>query len=146
MHSVTKRSDELKIIPLEEMFAGIFKIIHLCVSTSFTYIVVYNCKNNCCIAYCSMDPVSQRMGVSLIPLSQSNKWLMSAGILDMIKLTTTDTGLAFFKFRKRALSYDEYLIYLKDLATSYNLNFDDIKYRMQICGKPSTTMREDIKT
>lgn len=93
-----------------------------------------------------MDPVSQSMGVSLIPLSQSNKWLTSAGILDMVKLTTTDTGLAFFKFRKRALSYDEYLTYLEDLATSYNLNFEDMKYRMQTCGKPSTTMRDGTKT
>jgi len=83
-----------------------------------------------------MDPVSQQMGVLHIPLSQSNKWLISAGILDMIKLTTTDTGLAFFKFRKRALSYDEYMIYLKDLATSYDLDFEDMKYRMQISGKP----------
>ncbi|KAL6447744.1 hypothetical protein ACFW04_000120 [Cataglyphis niger] len=96
-----------------------------------------------------MDPISQHMGVSLIPLSQSNKWLMSAGILDMIKLTTTNTGLAFFKFRKRALSYDEYLAYLKDLSTSYNLNFEDMKYRMQISGKPTTihegTKKEDLR-
>ncbi|KMQ96020.1 serine threonine-protein kinase haspin-like protein [Lasius niger] len=76
---------------------------------------------------------------------KSNKWLMSAGILDMIKLTTTNTGLAFFKFRKRALSYDEYLIYLKDLAKSYNLNFEDMKHRMQTSGKP-TTVHEDTKT
>lgn len=92
-----------------------------------------------------MDPVSQHMGVSLIPLSQSNKWLMSAGILDMIKLTTTNTGLAFFKFRKRALSYDEYLIYLKDLATSYNLNFEDMKHRMQISSNLSTTVQKSTK-
>lgn len=92
-----------------------------------------------------MDPVSQHMGVSLIPLSQSNKWLMSAGILDMIKLTTTNTGLAFFKFRKRALSYDEYLIYLKDLATSYNLNFEDMKHRMQISSNLSTTVHKSTK-
>lgn len=117
MYSIPKRSDELKIIPLEEMFT----------------------------AYCSMDPVSQHMGVSLIPLSQSNKWLMSAGILDMIKLTTTNTGLAFFKFRKRALSYDEYLIYLKDLATSYNLNFEDMKHRMQISSNLSTTVQKSTK-
>lgn len=145
MYGVPKRSDELEIVPLKEMFEGIFKIIHPCFNPFFTYIAACNRKNNCCIAYCSMDPVSRSMGVLLIPLSQSNKWLMSAGILDMIKLTTTNTGLAFFKFRKRALSYDEYLIYLKDLAKSYNLNFEDMKHRMQTSGKP-TTVHEDTKT
>lgn len=143
MYSVPKKSDK-EIVPLEEMFAGIFKIIHPCFNLFFIY-TAYNRKNNCFIAYCSMDPVSRSMDVLLIPLSQSNKWLMSAGVLDMIKLTTTNTGLAFFKFRKRALSYDEYLTYLKDLATSHNLDFEDMKHRMQTSGKPKT-MQKDTKT
>ncbi|XP_011705182.1 PREDICTED: uncharacterized protein LOC105460436 [Wasmannia auropunctata] len=118
MHNVTdrKKGDKLQVVPLEEMFA----------------------------AYCNMDPISRRMNVLLIPLSQSNKWLISARILDMDKLTTTNTGLAFFKFRKRALSYEEYLTYLKDLAMLYNLNFEDMKYRLQISGKPSNM--HDTKT
>lgn len=83
-----------------------------------------------------MDPVSFDLNVQLIPLSQSDKWLISARILDMVTLTTTDTGFTFFKFRKRALSFEEYLIYLKDLAESKNLDFEEMKYKMQICGKP----------
>ncbi|KAG6802910.1 TPPP family protein [Apis mellifera caucasica] len=102
------KKDEPEVIPLEEMFK----------------------------AYCEMDPVSSDLNVQLIPLSQSDKWLISARILDMVTLTTTDTGLTFFKFRKRALSFEEYLIYLKDLAESKNLDFEDMKYKMQICGKP----------
>ncbi|CAK9817992.1 Tubulin polymerization-promoting protein homolog [Anthophora plagiata] len=103
-----QKKDEPEIIPLEDMF----------------------------VAYCQMDPVSFEQNVELLPLSQSDKWLISARILNMITLTTTDTGLAFFKFRKRALNYDEYLTYLEDLATTRNLDFEDMKYKMQTCGMP----------
>lgn len=83
-----------------------------------------------------MDQISFEQNVDLLPLSQSDKWLISARILDMVTLTNTDTGLAFFKFRKRALTFEEYLSYLKMLAESKNLNFEEMKYKMQICGKP----------
>ncbi|XP_076300792.1 tubulin polymerization-promoting protein homolog [Lasioglossum baleicum] len=85
-----------------------------------------------------MDPISQEEGLVLLPLTQSDKWLISARILDMVTLTTTDTGLAFFKFRKRALSYDEYLIYLKDLAEIGDLDFEDMKQKLQASGLPRT--------
>ncbi|CAL7942399.1 unnamed protein product [Xylocopa violacea] len=103
-----KKVEEIEVVPLEEMFE----------------------------VYCQMDPISFEQNVQLLPLSQSDKWLISARILDMVTLTTTETGLAFFKYRKRALSFDEYLTYLKDLAESKNLDFDEMKYKMQTCGKP----------
>ncbi|XP_026669982.1 uncharacterized protein LOC108625721 [Ceratina calcarata] len=87
-------------------------------------------------AYCEMDPISFEQNVHLLPLSQSDKWLISARILDMVTLTTTDTGLAFFKFRKRALSFDEYMAYLKELAESKSLDLEEMQFKMQICGKP----------
>lgn len=151
MYNITrKKGDKLEVIPLEEMFAGIFKIIHLSINIHNILFIcaVTACNytnNNCYIAYCNMDPISHHMNVLSIPLSQSNKWLISAHILDMDKLTTTNTGLAFFKFRKRALSYEEYLTYLKDLAISYNLNFEDMKYRLQTSGKPSN-IHDNTKT
>lgn len=83
-----------------------------------------------------MDPVSSSQNVELLPLTQSDKWLISARILDMVTLTTTDTGLAFFKFRKRAISYDEYLIYLDDLAATGNLDLEQMKLKMQSCVIP----------
>lgn len=83
-----------------------------------------------------MDPISDSMGLKLLPLSQSDNWLTSAKILDTHKVTTTDTGLCFFKFRKRAISFEEYLNYLEDLAQTKGLNFEDMKFAMQRCGKP----------
>ncbi|XP_078040757.1 tubulin polymerization-promoting protein homolog [Augochlora pura] len=87
-------------------------------------------------AYCEMDPISHENKLHLLPLTQSDKWLISARILDMVTLTTTDTGLAFFKFRKRALSYEEYLVYLRDLAEIGNLDFEDLKQKLQASGLP----------
>ena len=83
-----------------------------------------------------MDPLSDAMDVDLIPLSQSDKWLSAAGILDMKTVTTTDTGLCFFKFRKRAISFEEYLSYLEDLATTRNLDLEEMKFKMQRIKKP----------
>lgn len=83
-----------------------------------------------------MDPISDAMEVNLLPLSQSDKWLSTAGILDMEKLTTTDTGLCFFKFRKRAISFEEYLSYLQDLAATKNLDLEALKLKMQTSQKP----------
>ncbi|XP_076232904.1 tubulin polymerization-promoting protein homolog [Calliopsis andreniformis] len=111
MEDLLPRKKEPEVIPFKEMFE----------------------------AYCQMDPISSKQSVHLLPLSQSDKWLISARILDMVTFTTTDTGLAFFKFRKRALSYDEYLIYLENLAVAKNVDFEEIKYKMQICGKPRKT-------
>lgn len=96
-----------------------------------------------------MDPVSDATDVSLLPLSQLDKWLVSARILDMSRLTTTETGLLFFKFRKRAISYDEFLVYLNDLTSSKGLDIVDVKKKMQTCGKPvharDIKLRQDKK-
>ncbi|XP_024943230.1 TPPP family protein CG45057-like [Cephus cinctus] len=107
-YGVPKPEEEIEVVPMEEMFA----------------------------AYCRMDPVSYAKGVKLIPLSQSDKWLISARLLDMHTLTTTETGTHFFKFKKRALSYTEYLEYLEDLAKAKNLDLNNMMYHMQRSGKP----------
>ncbi|KAL7287471.1 hypothetical protein TKK_0018572 [Trichogramma kaykai] len=89
-------------------------------------------------AYCRMDPVNRRKKGSIqqLPLSQSDQWLKDAEILDMKRLTTTDTGTCFFKFRKRALDWDEYQRYLQDLAKLRNLNLNEMRHKMQCCPLP----------
>lgn len=54
----------------------------------------------------------------------------------MSHVTTTEAFLCFFQFRKRAISYDEFQIFLADLAETKNLNLDLVKRKMQTCGKP----------
>lgn len=122
-------------MPFEEMFAGSR------VNKNTFYFAQTLINDNMILfsavtAYCEMDSVSRAQGAKLMPLSQSDKWLFSARILDTVKVTTTDTGLIFFKFRKRAISYEEYLRYLKDLAEYKNLDFKTMKYKMERSGKP----------
>lgn len=97
-------------------------------------------------AYCRMDPLSDAKKVNLLPLSQLNVWLTSARILDMSRVTTTDTGLFFFKFRKRAISYEELLVFVKDLTSTKGLDLEDTKKKMQTCGIPVHPRDFKVKT
>lgn len=132
-----KLTEEVEEVPLDVMFAGILNENVVTMITRITRLCrLVEIAKHVCLAYCRMDPLSDSMGLQLLPLSQSDKWLASAKILDMRKLTTTDTGLCFFKFRKRAISFEEYLMYLEDLAETKSLNIEDMKLAMQRCGKP----------
>lgn len=83
-----------------------------------------------------MDPISNAMNVELLPLTQSDSWFQAAQVLDMSNVTLTDTGLCFFKFRKRAINYEEFLRYLEVFADTKRLKLDEIKYKLQTCVEP----------
>lgn len=90
-----------------------------------------------------MDPISRAKDLELLPLSQSDTWMKTSHILDMIKVTTTDTGLAFFEFRKRGLTFNEYLVFLKDLCKVKDLKITQVKYSMR--SSPIPVHPLDIK-
>jgi hypothetical protein len=90
-----------------------------------------------------MDPISLAMNVELIPLSQCDQWFLSAQILDMNHITTTDTGLCFFKFRKRAINYEQFLKYINDLADTKKLDMDILMHKLQTCIKPDSIIEKD---
>ncbi|XP_057318693.1 tubulin polymerization-promoting protein homolog [Microplitis mediator] len=87
-------------------------------------------------AYCQLDTLADVIEVDLLSFSQLNKWLVDANVIDESRVTTTDAFLCFFQFKKRAISYDEFLVYLEDLADTKELNLSRIKYKLQTCGKP----------
>lgn len=126
---MTRNSFEIDIIPIDEMFKGI-TTINKNKSLKFYQDTINS------IAYCSIDPTSRAMGVELLPLTQIDKWLQAANVLDMISVTTTDTGLCFFKFRKRAINYAEFLVYIEDLAKFKQIDLDEVKLKLQSCVKP----------
>lgn len=90
------------------------------------------------LAYCKMDPISKEMNIDKIPLTQCDKWLQAAGILNGTDITTTDTGLCFFKFRKRAIDYDEFLQFLQDLAYTKKLDYEEVQRKLLTCSDPSS--------
>ncbi|XP_075161969.1 tubulin polymerization-promoting protein ringmaker isoform X2 [Haematobia irritans] len=71
----------------------------------------------------------------MITLSQSDKWMKQAKVIDK-KITTTDTGIHFKKFKSMKISYSDYNKYLEDLAKTKKVELKEIKDKMASCGAP----------
>ncbi|GJQ77756.1 putative tubulin binding protein [Trypoxylus dichotomus] len=74
-----------------------------------------------------------------ITLTQADKWFKQAKVIDGKKITTTDTGITFNKFKAKTINYSDFLKYLDELAKYKNVNVDDIKDKLMKCGMPGTT-------
>ena len=71
----------------------------------------------------------------LITLSQSDKWLKQAKVIDK-KITTTDTAIHFKKLKSLKVGYGDYLKFLEDLATTRKVDLNEIKTKLASCGAP----------
>lgn len=74
-----------------------------------------------------------------ITLSQSDKWMKQAKVIDGKKITTTDTGIYFKKFKQQKLGVDDYMKFLEDLAKNKKIEADELKNKMSSCGAPGLT-------
>ncbi|XP_026463067.1 TPPP family protein CG45057-like [Ctenocephalides felis] len=81
-----------------------------------------------------------------ITLSQSDKWMKQAKVIDGKKITTTDTGIHFKKLKTVKASIVDYKKFLEDLAKAKNIPVEDIKKKMTGCGAPGFTGVECTKT
>lgn len=79
------------------------------------------------------DPKSDGRALTL---SQSDKWLKQARVVDGKKVTTTDTGIYFKKFKLQKLGMEDYKKFLEDLAKNKKLDIEDVKAKMASCGAP----------
>lgn len=70
-----------------------------------------------------------------ITLSQSDKWMKQAKVIDK-KITTTDTGIHFKKLKSLKVSYGDYNKFLEDLATTKKVDLAEIKSKLATCGAP----------
>lgn len=73
----------------------------------------------------------------MITLSQSDKWMKQAGVIDK-KITTTDTGIHFKKLKSLKVSYVDYQKFLEDLAKVKSIDLAEIKSKMTGCGTPGS--------
>lgn len=71
----------------------------------------------------------------LITLSQSDKWMKQAKVIDK-QITTTDTGIHFKKFKAMKISILDYNKFLDDLAKTKKVELAQIKQKMANCGAP----------
>lgn len=74
-----------------------------------------------------------------ITLSQCDKWFKQAKIIDGKKITTTDTGICFNKFRSKTISFQDFVKYVDDLAKTKKIEPDVLKDQLISCGAPGTT-------
>lgn len=73
----------------------------------------------------------------LITLSQSDKWMKQAKVIDGKKITTTDTGIHFKKLKSLKVGIVDYKKFLDELAKSKKIEVEDLKTKMAGCGQPS---------
>ncbi|KAG5679410.1 hypothetical protein PVAND_008977 [Polypedilum vanderplanki] len=73
-----------------------------------------------------------------ITLSQSDKWMKQAHVIDK-KITTTDTGIHFKKLKSLKVSILDYNKFLEDLAKTKGVDLSEIKNKMANCGAPGAT-------
>jgi len=71
----------------------------------------------------------------LITLSQSDKWMKQAKVIDK-QITTTDTGIHFKKLKAMKISLADYNKFLEDLAKTRKVELATIKQKMAGCGAP----------
>lgn len=70
-----------------------------------------------------------------ITLSQSDKWMKQAKVIDK-KITTTDTAIHFKKLKSMKLLLSDYNKFLEDLATTKKVDLAEIKNKLANCGAP----------
>lgn len=74
-----------------------------------------------------------------LTLSQSDKWMKQAKVIDGKKITTTDTGIYFKKLKQQKLGVDDYYKFLEDLAKNKKVDVEEIKTKLASCGAPGYT-------
>lgn len=71
----------------------------------------------------------------LITLSQSDKWMKQAKVIDK-QITTVDTGIHFKKSKQLKIGLSDYKKFLEDLAKTKNIPIGDIVNKLANCGAP----------
>ncbi|CAH3914389.1 tubulin polymerization-promoting protein homolog [Pieris brassicae] len=74
-----------------------------------------------------------------ITLSQSDKWMKQAKVIDGKKITTTDTAIYFKKLKSVKVGIEDYQKFLDDLAKNKKVDIEEIKKKLTTCGQPGVS-------
>lgn len=75
-----------------------------------------------------------------ITLSNSDKWMKQAKVIDGKKITTTDTGIYFKQTTKaKSVNFKEYQDFLERLAKSKKMEASELQAKLASCGTPGIT-------
>lgn len=78
-----------------------------------------------------------------ITLSQSDKWMKQAKVIDK-KITTTDTAIHFKKLKSLKVGFADYNKFLDDLATTRKVDLAEIKNKLATCGAPGVASISNV--
>lgn len=70
-------------------------------------------------------------------LSNSDKWMKQAGVIDGKNVTTTDTAICFNKFKSKTLNFEQFKAFIEALAKEKNLNLPELINKLIKCALPS---------
>ncbi|XP_067005465.1 tubulin polymerization-promoting protein homolog [Anabrus simplex] len=73
-----------------------------------------------------------------ITLSQSDKWMKQAKVIDGKKITTTDTGICFNKFKTKKMTLKEFVKYIESLSAEKGMEANAMMAALMSCGLPGT--------
>lgn len=79
----------------------------------------------------------------LITLSQSDKWMKQAKVIDK-KITTTDTAIHFKKLKSLKVTLADYNKFLNDLAGAKKADLAEIKNKLATCGAPGVSQITNV--
>ncbi|VVC95188.1 unnamed protein product [Leptidea sinapis] len=74
-----------------------------------------------------------------ITLSNIDKWLKEAAIVNGKKVSTTDTAILFQRFKAKTIDFRQFLQFIEGLAKESKLNQDDIMNKLAKCAVPGTS-------
>lgn len=71
-----------------------------------------------------------------ITLSNSDKWMKQAKVIDGKVITTTDTGIYFKKMKSQKIGIIQYKQFLEDLSKNKKCEMTEIMDKLTHCGSP----------
>ncbi|RZC39396.1 p25-alpha domain containing protein [Asbolus verrucosus] len=73
-----------------------------------------------------------------ITLTQLDKWFKQGQVIGK-KITTTDTGICFNKFKSKTIDFTTFNKFLEDLASQKSIPVAELTEKLTTCGLPGTT-------
>ncbi|XP_049818389.1 tubulin polymerization-promoting protein homolog isoform X2 [Aethina tumida] len=71
-----------------------------------------------------------------ITIQQLDLWFLQAEIIDYKRVTHTDTGVYFNRFKQLSIDYKTFLIFLQMFCQEKDLDYEEIKDKLKGCGLP----------
>lgn len=80
-----------------------------------------------------------------ITLTNIDKWLKDANVIDGKNVSTTDTAILFQRFKSKTIDFKQFLQFLDILAKENKLNIENLKEKISKSDAPSTSKSTKVQ-